>query len=80
MATGWGHHSDDHRMRGLGVNVFKSISRYEVTATNGNTVRFDVNADGDLKVNARKGDHNQSVSVIPAAEVPAFVAWLTGGA
>ena len=63
-----------------GMSVFKSISRYEVTATNGNTVRFDVNADGDLKVNARKGDHNQSVSVILAVDVPAFVTWLTGGA
>lgn len=59
--------------------MFRSVSRLELTATNGNTLRFDVNAEGDLKVNARKGDHNQSVSVIPSGDVAALVVWLTLG-
>jgi hypothetical protein len=46
--------------------MFKSLARIEVTATNGNVVRLDVSPDGDVKVAARKGTHNQSVSVIPA--------------
>lgn len=58
--------------------MFKSIARAEFTATNGNTVRLDIDPDGNLKVNARKGDHNQSVSVIPAADVAAIVAFITG--
>lgn len=59
--------------------MFKSVARTEFTATNGNVVRFDLSPDGDLKINARKGDHNQSVSVIPAGDVAAVVAWLSSG-
>ena len=59
--------------------MFKSITRYEVTATNGNTVRFDFNPEGDLKIAAQKNGHNQSVSVIPAEQVSAVLAWLTAG-
>ena len=58
--------------------TFKSIARREVTATNGNTLRVDVAPDGAVKFNARKGDHNQSVCVIPAEDVAALVAWLEG--
>jgi hypothetical protein len=58
--------------------TFKSIARLEVTATNGNTLRLDVAPDGAVKFNARKGDHNQSVSVIRAEDVAALVAWLEG--
>ena len=58
--------------------MFRHIRRAEFSATNGNTIRLDIDADGNLKLNARKGDHNQSVSVIPAADVAAVVAFLKG--
>lgn len=60
--------------------MFKHVARAEFTATNGNTVRFDIDPDGNLKVCARKGTHNQSVSVIPAGDVAAVIAFITGGA
>jgi hypothetical protein len=59
--------------------MFKSLDRMELTATNGNTLRLDVDPDGNVKFNARKGTHNQSVCVIPAADVATLVAWLSGG-
>jgi hypothetical protein len=59
---------------------FKSIARLELPATNGNTVRFDIGPDGAIKVNARKGAHNQSVSVLTDADRRALLAWLTGDA
>jgi hypothetical protein len=58
--------------------VFKSVDRLELTASNGNTVRFDVGPDGSVKVNARKGTHNQSVSVLSRADVETLVSWLSG--
>lgn len=58
--------------------MFKSIARREFTASNGNTVRFDIGPDGAVKINARKGDHNQSVSVLSAADIAALTAWLGG--
>jgi hypothetical protein len=58
--------------------TFQSIARREFTATNGNTLRLDVDPEGNVKFNARKGDHNQSVSVIRAEDVAALVAWLEG--
>lgn len=60
--------------------MFKSVARLELPATNGNVVRFDMSPDGELKVNARKGDHNQSVSVISAEDLRALVAFITGDA
>lgn len=60
--------------------MFKSISRREFTASNGNTVRFDIGPDGSVKVNARKGTHNQSVSVLSADDIAALIAWLSGSA
>lgn len=60
--------------------MFKSVAREEFTATNGNVVRLDIDHGGNLKVCARKGAHNQSVSVIPACDVPAVIAFITGGA
>lgn len=59
--------------------MFKSVARADFAATNGNTIRLDVDPEGNLKINARKGDHNQSVSVIPAGDVAALVAFITGG-
>lgn len=59
--------------------MFKSIARAEYTATNGNTLRVDVGPAGAVKFNARKGDHNQSVSVISAADVAALIAFITSG-
>ena len=59
--------------------MFKSVARIEFTATNGNTVRVDIDADDNVKLNARKGDHNQSVSVISAADAAALVAFITAG-
>jgi hypothetical protein len=58
--------------------VFKSLDRLELTASNGNTVRFDVDPSGAVKVNARKGTHNQSVSVLSREDVETLVAWLSG--
>ena len=60
--------------------MFKSVARREFTASNGNTLRFDIGPDGALKVNARKGDHNQSVSVISFEDRAALVAWLVDNA
>lgn len=57
--------------------MFKSVSRKELTASNGNTVRFDFGPDGSLRVNARKGDHNQSVSVLSKRDVAKLIAWLS---
>ena len=57
--------------------MFKSIARKELTASNGNTVRFDFGPDGSLKVNARKGTHNQSVSVLSAEDVADLVKFLS---
>lgn len=57
--------------------MFKSIARREFTASNGNTVRFDIAADGTLRVNARKGDHNQSVSVLTKADRAKLLKWLS---
>jgi hypothetical protein len=59
--------------------MFKSLERLEVTATNGNTLRVDVDPDGNVKFNARKGTHNQSVCVISAGDAATLVAWLSGG-
>ena len=61
------------------MTTFKSIARAEYTASNGNTLRIDIGPDGAVKFNARKGDHNQSVSVISAADVAALVAFVTSG-
>ncbi len=58
--------------------MFKSIDRREYTASNGNTVRLDADADGSLKVNARKGNHNQSVSVLSPADAADAAAWIIG--
>jgi hypothetical protein len=60
--------------------MFKSVARAEYTATNGNTLRVDVGPDGAVKFNARKGDHNQSVSVLSADDAAALVAFITSGA
>lgn len=62
-----------------GSPMFKSIARADYTATNGNTLRIDIGPDGAVKFNARKGDHNQSVSVISADDVAALVAFITSG-
>lgn len=59
--------------------TFKSIARAEYAATNGNTLRVDVGPDGAVKFNARKGDHNQSVSVISADDAAALIAFITSG-
>lgn len=47
----------------------KSVARKEFTATNGNTVRFDVSPDGDFKVSILKNGHFQGVGQIPNADV-----------
>lgn len=60
--------------------MFKSVARLELTASNGNTVRFDISPEGELKVNARKGTHNQSVSVLSAEDMRALVSFITGDA
>jgi hypothetical protein len=59
--------------------MFKSIARTEVTATNGNTVRVDIGPDGSVKINARKGTHNQSVSVLSAEQFAAIAQFVAGG-
>jgi hypothetical protein len=59
--------------------MFKSIARAEYTASNGNTFRVDIAPDGTVKFNARKNDHNQSVSVLSAADAAALVAFITSG-
>ena len=56
--------------------MFKSVARKEFTAINGNTVRVDIGPDGTVKINARKGDHNQSVSVLSADDAAALVAFI----
>jgi hypothetical protein len=48
----------------------KSIARKEFTATNGNTVRFDLSPEGDVKLSILKGKHFQGVAQIPAEDVP----------
>lgn len=58
--------------------IFKAVRQGEFVATNGNTVRIGFDASGNLRINARKGDHNQSVSVIDAATVAAVIAFVTG--
>ena len=58
--------------------MFKSLDRLEIQASNGNTVRFDVDPDGSIKINARKGTHNQSVSVISLEDAARLVEWITG--
>lgn len=58
--------------------MFRPVASADFSATNGNTIRLAVDAGGNLKINARKGDHNQSVSVIPAADVAAIVSFITG--
>lgn len=57
--------------------MFKSIARIELPASNGNVVRFDIGPDGALKVNARKNDHNQSVSVLSEEDKRALIEFLT---
>lgn len=59
--------------------MFKSTSDVEFTASNGNTVRFSRDASGAVRVNARKGTHNQSVSVLSASDIAALAAWLADG-
>lgn len=48
----------------------KSIARREFTASNGNTLRFDVSPDGDLKVSILKGKHFQGVAQIEGRLAP----------
>ena len=48
----------------------KSIARREFVATNGNTVRFDISPDGDLKVSILKNGHFQGVGQIVADTAP----------
>ena len=57
--------------------MFKSIARFEATASNGNTLRVDIDPEGNVKFNARKGDHNQSVSVLSLEDGKALVEFLT---
>lgn len=59
--------------------MFKPTSGIEFVATNGNTVRVDIDADDNVRLCARKGKHNQSVSVISGADAAALVAFLTAG-
>jgi hypothetical protein len=47
----------------------KSIARKEFTATNGNTLRFDVSPEGDVKVSILKNGHFQGVAQIAHADV-----------
>jgi|688.fasta_scaffold133879_5 hypothetical protein len=51
----------------------KSIARREFVATNGNTLRFDVSPDGDLKVSILKGKHFQGVAQIRPGNAQEFV-------
>lgn len=59
--------------------MFKSIARMELDATNGNVVRVDFGPDGSVKIAARKGTHNQSVSVLPPKAARALLAFLSEG-
>lgn len=56
--------------------MFKSIERREFVASNGNTVRFDIGPDGSVKIAARKGEHNQSVSVLGPDAIASLIDWL----
>jgi hypothetical protein len=56
--------------------MFKPTSTIEFQATNGNTVRLSADAVAAVRVNARKGSHNQSVSVLTAADARAAAVWL----
>jgi hypothetical protein len=47
----------------------KSIARKEFTATNGNTLRFDVSPEGDVKVSILKNGHFQGVAQIAHMDV-----------
>lgn len=53
--------------------MFKATSGIELIASNGNTVVVSTDCDGNVRLCARKGKHNQSVSVISAADA-AFIA------
>ena len=57
--------------------MFKSIARFEAVASNGNILRVDIDPQGNVKFNARKGDHNQSVSVLSLEDGKALVEFLT---
>jgi hypothetical protein len=48
----------------------KSVKRKEFTSTNGNTLRFDLSPEGDVKVSILKGKHFQGVAQIVAQDVP----------
>ena len=56
--------------------MFKAISGIEFTATNGNTVKVDIDSDGNVRLCARKGKHNQSVSVISGSDASALTAFI----
>lgn len=56
--------------------MFKADSTIEFLATNGNTVRLSADATAAVRVNARKGTHNQSVSVLTAADARTAAVWL----
>lgn len=46
----------------------KSLHRKEFVATNGNTLRFDLSPEGDVKVSILKGKHFQGVAQIAAGD------------
>lgn len=56
--------------------MFKATHTIDFTATNGNTVRLSADAVAAVRVNARKGNHNQSVSVLTPADARAAAVWL----
>jgi hypothetical protein len=56
--------------------MFKSTSGIEFTATNGNTVKVDIDGDGNVRICARKGSHNQSVSVISGSDASALAGFI----
>jgi hypothetical protein len=50
----------------------KSIARKEFTATNGNTLRFDLSPDGEIKIAILKGKHFQGVAQLSAEDSAAI--------
>jgi hypothetical protein len=51
------------------VGIVKSIARREFPATNGNTLRFDLSPEGDVKVSILKDKKFQGVAQIAQNDV-----------
>jgi hypothetical protein len=56
----------------------KSVKRKEFTASNGNTLRFDLSPEGDVKVSILKGKHFQGVAQIDVEDVPELLGRFVG--